>query len=302
MMEKKTKKEIKKIKKKFNGHGLKIAVILGFLILVIAFISVNAWQIYGLNSQSVFTEKVSKVIPYPAARVNNEFISYYDFLKNFAAANKFYQKQGINNLAVSDLQKFVLEDRLINNVLVREIAKDYKISVSQKEIDQEIDLIIQNKGSQKEFAKFLADFYDLSIRDYKEYFTKPNLYYDKTNDVIIDDELLNGQAKKDIQAALNRLRNQENFYELIKEYDGVENQQIARGDLPAGIEDELFSMTEGEYTDVVNLAGSYQIIKLEKKDSDKGILTLSFIIVKTVNIDDLLKEHRAKADIEIYIY
>ena len=143
----------------------------------------------------------------------------------------------------------------------------------------------------------------MNLREYKKYFTGPNLYYDKTNLAIIDDEILNGQAKKDIQEALSRLRNNEDFYQLIKEYNGsLTKQNFQRGELPKDIEDQLFSMSEGEFTDVLALAGSYQIIKLEKKDLDRGVLTLSFIIVETVNLDDLLKEQRDKAEIEIYIY
>ncbi len=301
-MEKTTQKKIKKLKKKFRGKALKITIILAVLVLLISFFSVVTWQIYNRGSQSDLIEKVCKIIPYPAAKVNNNFITYYDFLQTFEAAQKFYEKQSAVDISESELKKKVLEERLINNVLIQEVASDYNINVSRAEINQEVETIITNKGSQKEFEEFLADFYDLNLVQYKEYFIKPNLYYEKTNQSVIDDDSLNGQAKKDIQQALNRLRNGEDFYKLIEEYNGNANQQFKRGQLPAELEDELFNLEEGEFSDVLALAGDYQIIKLENKNLETGNFILSFIVVETTDLNDLLAEQKEKADIAIYIY
>ncbi|MBD3359611.1 MAG: hypothetical protein GF365_02790 [Candidatus Buchananbacteria bacterium] len=300
-MEKATQKKIKKLKKKFRGKALKITIILAVLVLLISFFSVVTWQIYTRGSQSDLIEKVCKIIPYPAARVNNTFITYYDFLQTFEAAQKFYNKQSAVDISESELKKMVLEKRLINNVLIQKVANDYNINVSQAEINQEVEKIITNKGSQEEFEEFLADFYDLNLAQYKEYFIKPNLYYEKTNQAVIDDDSLNGQAKKDIQQALNRLRNGDDFYKLIEEYNGNANQQFKRGQLPAELEDELFNMEAGEFTDVMALAGDYQIIKLEDKNLETGNFILSFIVVETTALNDLLAEQKQKADIVIYI-
>jgi parvulin-like peptidyl-prolyl isomerase len=301
-MEKATKKKIKKIKNKFKSKALKITIILAVLVLLISFFSVVTWQIYNRNSQANLIEKVCKIIPYPVARVNNTFITYYDFLQTFEAAQKFYKKQSAVDISETELKKMVLEERLINNILIKEIASDYNINVSQTEINQAVETIIANKGSKQEFEEFLADFYDLNLSQYKEYFIKPNLYYKKTNQAVIDDDSLNGQAKKDIQKVLSRLRNGEDFYKLIEEYNGNANQQFKRGQLPAELEDELFNMEEGEFSDVIALAGDYQIIKLEDKNLETGNFILSFIVVETTALNDLLAEKKEKADIAIYIY
>ncbi len=310
-MEKDIKKKIKKIKN--NTKSLIIGLIVAVLIVIIAFIGIVGWGIYKLDWRGQFVDQVVKIIPYPAASVDGSFISYKIFFKAVKISEKFYEKQKeAGFMAIpgqAELEKDIMEDRLIENELVKKISKKYNISVSQSEIEEKIDEIIKRQGSREEVEKFLAEYYGINLEEYKKYFTKPNLLYDKTSEAVIDDESLNAEPKKKIQEALSKLRDGDEFEEVAKQYsedemaeENASLENFLRGELPQDIEDQLFSMQEGEFTDILTLADRFVIFKLEKKDEEKGVLTLKRIIVNITTLDDLIKEAIEKAQIKIYAY
>ena len=279
-----------------------LSLILGLLILLVAFLAIIGWQIYKQNSHNLIVEKVSSLVPFPAMQVNSHYLTYYDFLKNYQAAAKFFSQQASQvQYTDNDLRQFAM-DRLLFNYLLRQVAAEYKITVTREEMDADLEAIIKNKGSKNEVVAFLRDNYDLTLLEYEKYFILPKLYYNKASEVVNDDETLNGEAKKKIQQALSRLRNNEKFEDLVAEYNGSFSQkQFYRGDLPQAIEDDLYIYEPGEYSDVIGLADSYQILRLDSKDLDKGILTISAIVVPTKNIDQLVSEKKAISQIKYFV-
>ncbi|MFA5187943.1 MAG: peptidylprolyl isomerase [Patescibacteria group bacterium] len=303
----------RKIKWNSKFRNIFIAGILILAVLLIAAAGVLSWGIYKLAWQGPFIEQILSIIPLPAAKVNGAYITYPEFLQNLKPAIKFYTKQkeaGFGNIPTPEqLKKIVLEDRLVVNILVKQIAKRYNITVSPAEIEAKTQEIIQNKGSQAEVEKFLQDYYGLSLEEYKKIFIVPNLYYDQTSGAVIDDENINGAAKNKIQEALSKLRDGEAFEEAAKTYsedplatNNASQENFLRGELPKDIEDQLFAMSAGEFTDVLTLPNSYAILKLEQKDEDKGVLTVRKIIVKIKILDDLIQAEKQKSKIEIYAY
>jgi len=302
-------------KKKMLKKERKIRAIIWSVLIVLAIFIVLAivtmsYGIYKLDWRSSFIDKILRVVPLPVAAVNGNFISYPDYLITLQAAERFYEKQKEMNFpgipSQEEIKKMV-RDRLIEDILIKKMASQYNVSVTSQDIENKTNEIIQNKGSQADLEKFLKDYYNLSLAQYKEFFIEPNLYYSKTNEAIMDDEAINGQAKKKIQEALSRLRNGEKFEDIAKQYsedakvgDNASQENFLRGELPKEIEDQLFSMKEGESTDVVEMSDSFQILKLVKKDEEKGVLTLQKIVVKIKTIDDLLKIEKEKAQIKIY--
>jgi parvulin-like peptidyl-prolyl isomerase len=306
-MKKDKMKKIKNVKKAVKKNLMPIVIVLGLLIILAAVLGVTAWRIYYLDSQDRLAEKISGIIPFPAAKIENSYVLYVDYLKTLRSAQTFYEKQeeaGFeNSLSIADLKKIVLEERLMKNLLVKQIADEYDVDVSRSEVDNLINEIINSQGSQEDFAKFLDEFYGMTISEYKKYFTIPGLYYQKTSQLVADNEVLNGEFKKTIQDYLNRLRNGEDFDKLLNENkDSVSQQEFTRGALPKALEDQLVVMAEGEYSDVLSAENSFQIIRLNKKDLTKGILNISAIVVPIVSLDNLIESAKNEAEIDIYVY
>ncbi|MCX6745391.1 MAG: SurA N-terminal domain-containing protein [Candidatus Parcubacteria bacterium] len=304
----------KNLKRGIRIRNFVLAALLVIFVVFILCIGILSWGIYKLEWRGHLIENIMMVIPMPVAKVGNNYVFSSDYYADLKSARKFYAKQKENNFpnipSDADLKKIILEDRLIENILVGQIARKYKITVTDQEINDKMDAIIKNKGSQQEVEKFLADNYGLDISGYKKYFIKPNLFYDKTNQAVIDDESINGAAKKKIQDALNHLRNNEDFDKVAMEYteesdplgNKIIKENFLRGELPNDIEDQLYGMKEGTYTDVLTLPTALAIFKLDKKDENKGVLGLSTIIVNIKTLKDILPEEKQKTQIKIYVY
>jgi len=307
------KDNIKKIRREFTIAHFIAGLILGLVVIFIAFICILAWGIYKLGWEGKIIDDLATSLHLPVARVNSQFILYPDYLVSLKSADKFYEKQRQANFpdvpTYNDLKKIVLEERLINNILVKKIARRYNITVNQEEVNNHIDEVIKSKGSKEELEKFLADYYNLNIEQYKKYFTEPNLYLDKLEIAVRDDKHINGQAKSKIEEALAKLKNGDKFEDIAKQYsEGAEAAQgglignVLRGELPKEIENNLFGMEAGQYSDIYNLADRFIIFRLEKKDEARGVLTLSSIEVKFTTLSDLITEEKQKTQIKIYVY
>lgn len=291
-------------------------LLLAILIILITFLGIISWGIYKLNWQGDFIDAIVKIVPYPAARVDKNFILFSDYLKDLNAANKFYNKQsgsGFPNIPSEEqLKKTILEDRLVREIITSRICSHLGVTVTQSDIDKKLDEIIGNVGSREATEKYLQDWYGISIDDYKKYFIKPNLYEDFAEAKIMDDMTINGEARKKIDEAYNKLKKGESFdkvFDEFSEFKPADNGNtksmtgnFLRGELPKSLEDSLFLLKAGQYTDVVKLSGSYSIIKLISKDEDKGVLVLKTILVKSKNLNDLVQEEKNKSTIKIYAY
>ncbi len=306
----------KKQKAEPNIKVLVISIIFGILLLFIVFLGIFSWGIYQLDWQGKFVETIVKIIPYPAAKADKSYISFYDYLRNLDAANKFYAKQrstGIQNLPnVKTTKKIILEERLISNLLSERVAKNLGVTISEQDVAQKLDEIIKNGKGQEEVTKYLNDWYGISLAEYEQYFIRPNLLQDKIELNLQNNVLINGEAKKKIDEAYAELKAGANFDEIFKQYsefkpedeDSVSSMtgNFLRGELPKTLEDALFALNVGQYTDVIKLSGSYSIIKIIKKDENKGALTLKAIFVKTKSLNDLVQDEKNKSKIKIYAY
>ncbi|MFC1598800.1 SurA N-terminal domain-containing protein [Patescibacteria group bacterium] len=305
-------KKKKKSKKLKYPKALVQGVVVGILIALIAFIIVIGWGIYKLDWQNNFTNTVTQIIPYPAARVDTSVVLYKDYVKSLETAQRFFTRQqeyGLPEMpSDEEIKEFALQ-RLVEDIYVKKVARQFNVNISQDEVLAQIDKIIANKGSQEELVKFLAEYYDLSIEEYQELFTKPDLLYDKTNQAIINDEALNGQLRKVMEIALTELNSGAKYEDVVEKYSVASNAKqggllgdFYRGELPKDLEDRLYILEEGDYTDIVFLENSLQIIKVEKKDYEQGLLTLKTIAVKIVSVDDLIAQEKQNADAKIYVY
>jgi len=210
------------MKKAKNKKKIIIIIIIVIIIALILGAVSLSYSVYKLDLNKDFLMGVTRILPYPAAKVNDSYISYYDYLMNTNAAIKFYQFQTeqFNEIpSDQEIKQIVMEERLIENKLVKELADQYQIKVSQQEIDNELNSIIEKYGSEQEVINFFYDYYGLTVKQYKKYFIEPNLYYDYTNEAITDDDTLNKEQKELAQQILTKLRNGESLENLANQYN-----------------------------------------------------------------------------------
>ncbi len=297
-------KKNKKSKKKI------IFVVLGAVLIVLIFtLVIFGVGIYKYNWRNRVTEVVVSIIPYPAAIVNSvHFVTVKEFTDELKSIEKYYKEiQGIdftqeeNKNKFREKQKEIL-DLLIENEIVKEQAKKYKLKITTSEVEEEYKRIVEISGGEEQFPQTLKTYYNWTPEEFKQR-VKILLLKKKLKEAVAKDDEINKTAKEKAEGILKDLRGGADFVELAKNFSD-DGSAINGGDLgffPRGsglsseVEDATFALEEGQISDIVKDKQGYNIIKLEDKKDDQVHIRL--ILIHPVDFQKWLNEKINEAKI-----
>ncbi|HET7672888.1 MAG TPA: peptidylprolyl isomerase [Candidatus Saccharimonadales bacterium] len=253
-----------------------------FTAAVIGFFSYCALALYKAKSDSGFLYQVTKVVPFPIARIGSDFVSYESYLFEVNHYEHYYKTQqnvdfnsdsGKRQLA--EFKKRALE-KVINDAYVKEIAREKGINVSSKEVDERIDMIrSQNRigSSDKEFRDVLREFWDWSVNDFRR-----SLKQQILNEKVVS--ALDTEARDKAQNTLSEINSGKDFAKVAKAESedpstksnggefGFEIDKNNRDISPATI-DALFRLQPGQVSGIINVGYGLEIVKVLEKKGDK---------------------------------
>lgn len=103
------------------------------------------WQLYPMQNTSTIMYRVTRVLPLPVAKVNGELVQYSDYLAQFRSSEHYLSKYGEIKLDSDDgkrqLSYFKRQsmDKAIATAYANQIAREKKIKVTSKDVDQFIE-------------------------------------------------------------------------------------------------------------------------------------------------------------------
>ena len=283
-------------------------VVLSFSIFIVALVGFFVYctlALYKFKQSSDFLYNVTRVIPFPVARIGSDFISYENYLFEVRHYTHYYQKQQDIDFASEAGQEQLVDfkrqavQKVINDAYVKRIAKEKGISVSNQELEDTITATRnQNRlgSNEQEFEAVLKDFWGWSQNDFRRSLRQQLL----TQKVIA---ALDTETSAKANDALAKLKAGKDFAELAREVSEDLSTKDGGGEYPTLIDQRnrdippktvqaLFSLAPGQYSEVVNFGYGLEIVKtLEVKgDQIKG----AHIQFNFKDITSYLNEYKEK--------
>ena len=243
------------------------------VVTVMAFFTYVTLALYKFQQSSTFLYRVTQVIPFPVAKTGKDFVSYENYLFELRHYKHYYETQqkldfkdekGKQQLDAFEQQA---RQKVIDDALVRQLASKNGVSVTDKEVNDQITLVrSQNRlgESDKVFEDVLKDYWGWTVGDFKRSLKQQMLAQKLVAKLDTD-------TQNRANAALTELQGGD-FAGVAKKYSddpttkdngGEFGQAIARTnrDLTAQTVNTLFSLQPGQVSGIVNTGYSLEIIK-----------------------------------------
>ena len=253
----------------------RIAIISSILVFILILLFGGfSWNLlYRQQSSGDWAYRISQIIPFPVAKVDGEWIRYEEYLFELRQNVHYLVNQENVDLSTEEgrvqlngLRQQSL-DRVKDNVVVRRLAAENGIVVTEEDIDEQVELIRNQGGvgdSIETLEDTLADFYGWTIDDLRRVvklqITKQRLI-----------PILDTETRPRAEAVLQQLREGGDFAELAaansddpftKEVGGAFGYIFrSNTEIPIIITETGFSLGEGEISDIVETTFGLHIVQ-----------------------------------------
>jgi parvulin-like peptidyl-prolyl isomerase len=293
-------------------HSLKKIVVISvgiFGVLTLAFIIYCLLALYKFDTTSTFIYRVSQVVPFPVAKAGPDLVSYENYLFELRHYMHYYQTQqnvdfnderGKEQLAA--FRKVALQS-VISDTYVKQLAKQHKISVSDREVDEQVDLLRnQNRlGSSDEvFEDVLKEFWGWSLNDFERELRQQMLAQKVVS-------ALDTDTHNRAQNVLTQLNNGGDFAALAKQFSEDQSTKDGGGDygividktnrdLSPQVIDVLFKLNAGQNSGIVETPLGLEILRTREKENNIVRASHIYFVFKDIStyVDPLKQEKRAR--------
>jgi hypothetical protein len=275
------------------------------------FLTYSVVALYRLNQYNTFLYRITQVVPFPIARISDNFISYENYLFQLRHYVHYYQTQLGRNFEGSDKQQLVqfrkqALDSVINDAYVKILAKQNKISVSDNEVNARISEVRnQNRlgSNNKVFANVLHDYWGWSANDFKRSLKEEILAekvvasLDSEDTARANDALVQAKSGADFGTLATKLSDDPNAKTNAGDYGAP----IARTNpnIPPQVVTALFKLQPGQVSGIINTGSTLEITKVTQVND--SAVTAKHIVINLKDISAYTKPLRAKNPPHLFV-
>lgn len=261
----------------YQKHKLVVNSIIIAVVAIVLLTILGWYQLYVAQNNSQLMYRITQIIPVSVASVDGEPVRYSDYLMRSHSVIFYMQKMDLINLGSDNgkcQEAYYKRQELTNtekNTYVNKLARELKLNVSDKEVDDFIKKDIDARAvSLNAYEKtVLNSYYDWSLDEYKSV-VKNELLKRKVSFSVDND------AKARATSILNEVKAGGDFATIATLHSDDDNTKANGGDsgvLPissldsSGLISAAINMEVNQISELINGVDGYYIIQLVSKDS-----------------------------------
>ena len=283
-----------------------------FITALIAFFTYCTLALYRFKSTSGFLYGVTRVIPFPIAKAGPDFVSYENYLFELRHYIHYYQSQQkvdfndtLGKQQLASYRSRALQ-KVIDDAYVKELAAQNHVSISDQELNSEIDLVrSQNRlgANEKGFEDILRDNFGWTINDFKRSLRQEMLAQKLTAKL---DTATSARA----QQALDELNKGVSFADVAKKYSDDSTSKDKGGSygilidktnryISAQVTQTLFDLKPGQTSGIINTGFTLEIVK--NLGIQDGKVKAAHIVFTLKDINNFLNPLKDKDKTRLFI-
>ena len=286
--------------------------ILILVAVIVAFFAYVTLSLYKFQSTSSVLYCVTLVVLFPVAKVGDSWVSYESYLIEFRRNMHYYHtqqqtdfssKSGKDQLALLKKQAM---NQTIEDAYVKQLAKENGVSVSYKEVDNQVALVRQENrlgNSDRVFNDVLKQFWGWNQNDFKR-----ELRQQLLQQAVV--AKLDTQTNDKAESALKQLQGGADFANLAKQSSQDQNTAANGGayaapitptsrDVAPIVTASLFKLKAGQVSGLINTGYTLEIVKV--LDATQNSVQAAHIQFNFKPISDFTKPLRKQEPTKIFI-
>ncbi|HVV66689.1 MAG TPA: SurA N-terminal domain-containing protein [Candidatus Saccharimonadales bacterium] len=283
-----------------------------FLAVVIVFFVACGLALYKFQSTNGFIYGVTKVVPFPVAKVGSHWVSYESYLFELRRNMHYYQTQQRANFSTAagkQQLKHLKEqamDEAVQATYVKQLANQYGVTVSDQQVNNEVTLLRNENrlgNSDRVLREVLSEFWGWNENDFKR-----ELKQELLQQAVV--AKLDTGTNQRAQAALQQLEQGADFGTLASQVSddattkgngGQYAAVITQNDrsLPPALTEEIFKLKPGQTSGIINTGYTLEIVKI--LDNTNGNVHAAHIQFTFKPISDYVKKLQAQEPVHEYI-
>lgn len=268
--------------------------------------------LYKVQAANGFIYGVTRVIPFPVAKVGPNWVSYESYLFELRRNMHYYHTQQQTNFSTpgGQAQLTRLKQQAMNTVIqdayVKQLAKENDVTVSDQSVDQAVALLrTQNRlgNSPRALQDVLNEFFGWNENDLKR-----ELKQELLQQAVV--AKLDTKTNARAQAALKQLESGADFGQLATQ---VSDDATTRGSggqyggaitannrsLPPTMIEQLFKLKPGQVSGIINTGYTLEVIKVV--DNNNGSVHAAHIQFTFQPVANYIKPLKAKEPPHVFI-